>query len=1075
MVRQRAAIFFLILLSCVSLTAYAEVDSRPFLRLNPLIHTEMINRSALGMDNSVLATVSDDKTVRLWEFPQGRLFRILRPPIADGNEGKLFAVALSPQNLLVAVGGWIKSGYRGFGNHNIYFFDGSNGEIVNRVSGLENVVLHLNFSPDVRFEDGKMTGYLAASLADMRGIRVWRLSNFSEVLRDMTYKNDSYWVEFSSDGKKLVSSCYDGYIRLYTWDENGNKMRLQTKVRIKDQNTPFALRFSPDGQRIAASFSEASKVAILSSHDLSVLGWTDTIKGGTGDLFLNAWSSDGKTLYAGGGFSKDGIQTIVRWDNMGNSTPTLWPVAWNTLMGLHTLEDGQIVYTSSSPEWGMLDNKGQALITVPNEKVYFNKIFPQGFSVSENAQIVQFEHDTLERKALMRFSLTEQRLYEVPPPPPQSGETASSTPEPPKMEVREAQQRLIDKGLFSGPIDNLMRTKTRLALKDYQEAVQLPKSGELDAATIAAFLAEDAEKQKPFEVFPPILTAPDLEIKAWKNSDQPLLNGKPLPLSKNDTALCYAFSPNGDTLVLGTRFRLFNYDKTGKLNWQINSPGIVWAVNIAGNGKILVAAFSDGTLRWFKLEDGTELMALYPHADGRRWLAWSPDGIYAASVGADKLGGWHVNNAVDQAADFYPFSSVRERYYQPQTLVNALSVTEQPAPENTAAKLMASMETAQATTTGTRNTSETANLFPTEFPPRVLILSPKDGSSFSTPEIELSYQLRFHGKAEPSELRVMLDSYLFKTIKAADQADPTQGTINLTLPPRTVELSLLAKNKHGVSPTELVLLAWEGEAQPRAQPALYILSIGISDYTDANVGDLPFAHSDAAAFSATWAAQKGLYRKINIKNIQNGSYNQVIEGFEWLRQEAKIEDVVMIFFAGHSVQHRDSRKNTYFFLPVDATPTSNTISTTILLEALGTIPGKVMLWLDTAYFEHLGVKSDQLSSSDVNGVANELSSAENSLLVFASSVGTQSAHWNEGGGLFVSTLNEALAGNSDQDGDGKISLKEMAHYISRRVSELSAGMQTPILAMPETIGDFHIANVIRAQANNTDDRALPTP
>ena len=44
----------------------------------------------------MLATGSDDKSVRLWSLPDGNPIRTLRPQIGEGNEGKVFAVAIDP-------------------------------------------------------------------------------------------------------------------------------------------------------------------------------------------------------------------------------------------------------------------------------------------------------------------------------------------------------------------------------------------------------------------------------------------------------------------------------------------------------------------------------------------------------------------------------------------------------------------------------------------------------------------------------------------------------------------------------------------------------------------------------------------------------------------------------------------------------------------------------------------------------------------------------------------------------------------------------------------------------------------
>ena len=62
-------------------------------------------------------------------------------------------------------------------------------------------------------------------------------------------------------------------------------------------------------------------------------------------------------------------------------------------------------------------------------------------------------------------------------------------------------------------------------------------------------------------------------------------------------------------------------------------PGIVWAVNITGDGRLVVAAYGDGTIRWHRMTDGVELLAFMPLADRTNWVAWTPEGFYAATAG----------------------------------------------------------------------------------------------------------------------------------------------------------------------------------------------------------------------------------------------------------------------------------------------------------------------------------------------------------------------------------------------------------------------------------------------------------
>ena len=63
---------------------------------------------------------------------------MLRPPIGAGNEGKVYAVAISPDGKTVAVGGWDVDWQTT--QNSVYLFDRESGQITRRLGGLENVV-----------------------------------------------------------------------------------------------------------------------------------------------------------------------------------------------------------------------------------------------------------------------------------------------------------------------------------------------------------------------------------------------------------------------------------------------------------------------------------------------------------------------------------------------------------------------------------------------------------------------------------------------------------------------------------------------------------------------------------------------------------------------------------------------------------------------------------------------------------------------------------------------------------------------------------------------------------------------
>ena len=140
-----------------------------------------------------------------------------------------------------------------------------------------------------------------------------------------------------------------------------------------------------------------------------------------------------------------------------------------------------------------------------------------------------------------------------------------------------------------------------------------------------------------------------LEITDWEDSDAPLLGGKPLPLDPYERSRSLAIHPDGKRFLLGADWSLRAFDADGTELWQRAVPGAVWAVNISGDGRLAVAAYGDGTIRWHRMDDGSELLALFPFADGRNWIAWEPDGRFASTLGARGALRWVVNRGWDEA------------------------------------------------------------------------------------------------------------------------------------------------------------------------------------------------------------------------------------------------------------------------------------------------------------------------------------------------------------------------------------------------------------------------------------------
>lgn len=253
------------------------------LRLDPGMHTAVIGRISVSADGRLLATASDDKTVKLWALPEGKLLRTLRPPIGPGNEGKVYAVALDPAGRWVAVGGWMsKTGLEEF----VTLFDTTTGAVRARLGPLPNVVHDLAVSPD--------GSRLAAGLGS-NGVRVWDVAralvgDARTVYEDREFGGSVYGLAFGPEGTpaagRLTVTSYDGHVRLYSPD--GQRL---AKAKVPGGERPYGTAFSPDVRLLAVGYSDALRVDLLDAGTLRAVGTADVagLSGGSLDsvAFLN--------------------------------------------------------------------------------------------------------------------------------------------------------------------------------------------------------------------------------------------------------------------------------------------------------------------------------------------------------------------------------------------------------------------------------------------------------------------------------------------------------------------------------------------------------------------------------------------------------------------------------------------------------------------------------------------------------------------------------------------------------------------------------------------------------------------
>lgn len=936
------------------------------LRLETGSHVAAIRAASMDGAGRFVVTASEDKSARVWDTTSGTLLSIFRPPSATGNNGKLFAASMAPDGLLYATAGWSAG-------NDIYLVGRNDGQIIHRIAGLPNIVTHLAFSPD-----GKT---LAVGLWGRHGLRLFFSSDGWQSVRelkgDADYSAEINACAWSADGKHLLVSTADGYLRAYQTTNQSVDLRLSAVPA--GAGTPHGLAFSPDGKTVAAGASDQASVALIDAATLKtrkILTPPNT----TQNRGLNAvaWSADGKRVYAAGAWTDDkGRFAVCNWAEGGTARPSCSAVSGNTITALQTTGDGRLLYAAADPVWGLLGAHEQSLVAVTSSALDFRNLRSK-FRLAADASALAFRDL-----------------------PAEASEAAFDT----------------------------QQTAWAKARKDWQAARTM---------------------------------AGKTNVDNWFERQRPQINGKAINLDAGEWSLSAAVAKSGEQVAIATNHNLRLYERSARERWRTSAPGTPWQVNLSDDGRWLVAAFSDGTLRWYRQQDGSEQLALFPHPDGRRWVAWTPAGYFAASPGGEDLVGWQLDRGEKQAADFFPASRFRGEYYRPDLISE---VIKQGGLEGALAALARDSARAEAKTP-----------IPEQLPPSVRILGPDDMSSVAGNKVVIRLAVRSAADALANKLlarvngqRVQLPS--LSSLASSPGSQPGENIYELPIPLPAGESKILAfaENKHGVSP-EAALRIRSGKAAepeppaappsagPDLRPALYVMAIGVSNYNDPAIR-LEFAAKDSRDLSNFLKAQEGgLYRKVTVRNLTDASAKRddILDGLEWIRRELTARDVAIIFLAGHGVNDADG---VYYYLPQDVDVKRLKRTAVIFTEIRNTLvslPGKALFFIDTCHAGNVLGTGLRAIRTDTTAVVNELASADNGVIVFAAATGRQfaqeSSDW--GNGAFTKAILEGLGGRADFNKSGRITHKMLDLYLSERVKSLTEGAQSPVTIVPNGVPDF---------------------
>jgi len=934
-------------------------DQAPVLRIETGMHVAQL--SAIGVDAQcrIAATGSDDKTVRLWSMPSGKLLRVQRLPIDDGDGGKVSAVAVSPD------GRWIAAGlddahFRIDGKRGVYLFDAATGANVTRIGAIDDAMaIGLAFSPD---------GRRLAAATYRGGVRVFDLATGALAMRDQPApRSSAYGVAWAADGT-LFAAGDGGAVTRYAAN-----LRRVGRIKAPRAQQPYSVAVDPSGRRLAVSYADAPAVDLFDARDLRWIGAADVAGVDSGDLAAIAWSADGQRLFGGGKFVEkiDGnVRIPVRsWTSDGRRVRDDLLPAGDAVRNLTPCGDA-IAFANFDSGFGLLKPDGAAVILAMNRAPIMEEKVGDAFAASADGAGVVFG---------LGFGSEQPVAFDV-------------------------------------------------------------RSGTLDDAPTA---------HKDF-------AAPRIDglpLKNWRFSANPLFAGETIELEQNESSFSLAIRGDLAGFVLGTFAYVRAFDRNGHPLWRKSGPGAAFGVNLAKDGGVILVAYGDGAIRWLRWSDGQELLALFVEAPTRKWVAWTPTGYYMASPGGEDLIGWQVNRGWEQQADFFPASRFRDRFNRPDIVRLVLETLDEG-------------EAVRQANAAARRREDVAPLT-AKLPPVIRIDDPPDGGRFSSGAATIGYGLRSPSGLPIDRIDVLVDGRPVKDVglplKAGAGERESAGSLQVDLPPRDVEVGLIAWSGEIASDPVRMKLTWTGApaAADRVRK-LHALVVGISDYVDPGM-TLAYAAKDARDFAHALELQKGgYYREVETRVIvdRDATRASLIGGLEWLeKQAAGPDDVSVLFLAGHGLT---DEKQTYWFLPSDASEEearAKGVSQDEVRRSLQNLPGKVLWFLDTC---HAGGAARR-APVDVNVLVNTVTSAENGgIVAFASSTGreasVESSAWKNG--AFTKAIVEGIEqGKADLAKEGTITTSELDFFLAKRVRELTDDQQHPVMGRPPQEPDFTIAQV----------------
>ena len=284
-------------------------------------HDSRVFGVSFSPDGRILASASEDKTVKLWRIDGTEL------ATCYGHEDWIFSVSFSPNGQMLASASADKT----------VKLWGCDGTLLRTLTGHKDRVFNINFSPDGQqiasaSEDGTVNlwrldgtlyktfkqlnspmysvsfspnSQLLACTSEDKTIKLWNLeSSWPKIFNG--HRAGVLGVSFSPDGQLLASASKDGTVKL--WSLDGREIGMLQKHNF----WIYRVSFSPDGQMLVLTGADGT-VRLCSLDGSAILN----VPGHLGEVFGVCFSPDSRLLASAG---QDKTVRLWSLDGVGLNT-----------------------------------------------------------------------------------------------------------------------------------------------------------------------------------------------------------------------------------------------------------------------------------------------------------------------------------------------------------------------------------------------------------------------------------------------------------------------------------------------------------------------------------------------------------------------------------------------------------------------------------------------------------------------------------------------------------------------------------------------------------------------------------